>query len=368
MRRFACRRRVLYRFSIAVTAAVCIAAAISIYMIRDYRYHKKSVQFANESIREAAMQALGKKDKEIIYPYELEQVTTLILCSDRIFTSWQEHQDFHDNEWFVFNEEDRAEEPADLSDLKYFENLHTLVLDNQGISDLHMLKGLPLEKLSLQKNELVSLSGISDCNTLSCLHLTDNPLEDVAPLAGISSLRELKLSQTAVSDISPFQDIPLRNLDVSNTLVTDFSVLPSSNNLQYLLVSGMGEEDIEKLGQMQQLVQLGVFESDIESLSQLSGLKYLESLDFTNCQKVKSLDGIEEFPSLTYLGIAGTGITDISALKNAAMLQMLELTNAPVTDFSVLKDIPQLNTIWIDSGKEGLINQEDIPDVTIWVQ
>lgn len=368
MKRFACRYTTLCTRLAGILLTAGMASFLVYHGIRDYRYKNESVQFANEQVHQAAMQALGKNEQDIIYPYELEQVTTLILCSDRIFTSWQEHQDFHDNEWFTFNEEVRRTQPADLSDLKYFPNLHTLVLDNQGIEDLTMLDGLLPERLSMQKNELKNLDGISRFHTLSSLYLTDNPLDDVNALSGMTSLREIRLSESSVSDISPLTGLPIQNLDVSNTLVTDISGISSMQGLERLMISGVGTESIKELGRMQNLRSLGIFESDIASLSEISGLKLLDTLDLTQCSKMHSLDGIDAFPKLHYLGIAGTEITDISALKDNPILEMIDMTNAPVTDFSVLKDIPNLNTIWIDSGKEALIDREAIPDVEVWVQ
>ena len=73
-----------------------------------------------------------------------------------------------------------------------------LVLDNQPISDLSMLKG----------------------GNITVLSLTGTPVTDLSPLVGMK-LTALSLRGTKVTDLSPLAGLPLQSLDVRETPVTD---------------------------------------------------------------------------------------------------------------------------------------------------
>jgi tetratricopeptide (TPR) repeat protein len=75
-------------------------------------------------------------------------------------------------------------------------------LDDQPVTDISMLRGAPLSRVTLMHTSVADLS----------------------PLRGMS-LRWLRLAGTKVTDLSPLQGMPLESLQISGTPVTDISAL-----------------------------------------------------------------------------------------------------------------------------------------------
>ena len=77
------------------------------------------------------------------------------------------------------------------------------------------------------------------------------------------------------------------------------------------------------------------------------------------CRLLRTLDGLDAFPRLNYLGLADTGVEDISAVETVSTLEMLDISRVPVSDLTPLLSCPRLHTVFIDAGKEEIVR--DIP-------
>lgn len=351
-------RRGVVAFQIAMVFVVVMAAAlIRKYCLTDAQNQNESVPFENPQIETAVRQTLGMDEHTTIHPSDLDGITTLILCGDRIFQSWEEHEAYHDNYFSEFNHEEKAVSPANLSDLQYFSNLHTLVLDNQGIEDISVLEKLSLNRLSLRKNRITSLNGMESNPELSILIISDNPIPTIEALSNLHNLRQLNISNTDVQSIAVLEGMPLVRLDCSFTYVTDYSTLSALEYLTVLQISNADSETIAYINTLKNLEILGLFESDLEALEEISNLQRLECMDVGSCREIKSLEGIEAFPKLNYLGIANTEIQDISVIATLQQLEMLDITDTGIDTLSPIADCKRLHTIFIDSGKEAGIQQ-----------
>ncbi|MDD3920362.1 MAG: protein kinase, partial [Eubacteriales bacterium] len=193
--------------------------------------------FQSELFEAAAHQALGRLPEQPVYPSELADVDVLLLCKDRIFTSWSEHNTYHADEWFLFEELSEPASPLPLDDLRYFPNLRMLALDCQGLTDISALSGLPLEKLSLQRNNITDLSPLTNCDTLNTLWLQKTLVEDITPLAGKQNLRDVNFMCTSVADLTPLIGCPLESLVCHHSGVTDYACLKEFPELTTLFLS-----------------------------------------------------------------------------------------------------------------------------------
>lgn len=355
LQHFSKRKKTIILQSASMLTGACCVAVILLLFWRHHQSAGQQIHFQNPRIEAAVRQTLDIDAYAPIYPEDLEQVTTLILCGDRVFQSWEEHQAWHDTYFQEFEQETTNQESADWSDLRYFNRLNTLVLDNQGLQDISCLEGLPVVRLSLRKNNISHLKDIELNPKMSALILADNPISDLSFLEDMTSIRELNVSDTYVDTIEVLYGTDIRTLNCAFTGITDYTVLRDLENLTELQISGADSEDIEFYNTLTQLEVLGLFDSDLESMDEIANLTNLQCLDAGDCQSLDSLDGIERYSKLSYLGIASTSVRDISQIKSLPYLNMLDITNAPV-DLLPLKDCA-LTQLYIDADKEDAIRE-----------
>jgi Leucine-rich repeat (LRR) protein len=117
---------------------------------------------------------------------------------------------------------------------------------NPGLTDLSVLKGMPLKKLFMAQ-----ISGLKDLSflagkSLEILSVKSTEIESLEPLRGMP-LEYLDLEKTRVRDLSPLQDMPLQHLDlVGCDQLRDLSVLRGMA-LQELSLSFDADRDTELL-------------------------------------------------------------------------------------------------------------------------
>jgi hypothetical protein len=112
---------------------------------------------------------------------------------------------------------------ADLSPLRGAP-LVSLDLGWCKIADLSPLKGMPLTFLCIRGNQVSDLSPLRGMMTLRTLLCDQNAITDLSPLAGVP-LRTLHLSRTHITDLSPLKGAPIRSLDIGGLAVADLTPL-----------------------------------------------------------------------------------------------------------------------------------------------
>ena len=130
-----------------------------------------------------------------------------------------------------------------------------LILDHQPITDLAVLKGALITRLSM----------------------ADAPVTDLSPLRGMK-LTYLRISGTNVSDLSPIQGMPITNLTMTGTGVHDLTPL-----------AGMPLR--------------GLYMGDCKQITDLSPLADMTTLDsITLPPGAKNIDFLRNFPKLNRIG------------------------------------------------------------------
>ena len=365
LRRFGHMRRTIRAIAACIVAAVAFAGIVTHQLITQYRYENESVSFHDPLIEEAVRASLGVDDMAVVTEEDLGKITTLCICGDGYFESWGEHRRFHDEHWNEFYEQPDRTDSMDLSDLSYMTGLTTLVLDNCGIEDLDAFQGLPLVRLSLKRNRITDIGGISEMKNLKYLYLDQNDVSDLTPLSSCKNLQELSIDETLVEDLSPIEELPITYLFVTNTPVRTVDGIDRMANLRDFFISYIPEDEAKSLGQLHELEMLGIFSSNIDEdfiRDNLNDMPHLNNIDITECGNVKSIDWVTNFPALDYLGLSHTGVTDISPVVECKALANIDIHGTPIKDLSPLLDIRALNTVFIDSGKEAAIEALGLPD------
>lgn len=348
-------RAVSIRLIIFIILLLSVSSSILIYNIMKKETYTEnasvdgSVEFANPNIERAARFYLNKDDTEPVSADELSTIKALLISGDQIFSNWNNHYNFHTEKWYeaALIEEESA--TYSLDDLKYFTSLEDLALDMQNLNDISALKGLPLKRVSLMRNNITDASPLASVTSLEYIMLADNPIASLDGFENLTNLHTLILMNTDVSDLMSVKNCPLTELDCALTNVYEYDFLPFLQNLTILKVSHIRQKEIKSFNSLTYLRQLTLMDSEITSLHELSSLKNLTFLDLTGCIWLENIEGVENFGNLEYLSIAYTNIADISPLGNVAALHCLEPSYAPIKDFTPLLDCPFFDNMYIDS-------------------
>jgi len=174
------------------------------------------------------------------------------------------------------------------------------------------------------------------------LDLSNTQVTDLSPLSVLNQLKELDLSNTQVTDLSPLSGLNQMNaLYLRNTQVTDLSPLSGLNYLNRLFLSNTQVTDLSPLSGLNQLNILDLSETQVTDLSPLSGLNQLKELDLSDTQ-VTDLSVLSGLNQLKELDLSDTQVTDLSVLSGLNQLNSLNLSNTQVTDLSILSGLNQL--------------------------
>ena len=153
-----------------------------------------------------------------------------------------------------------------------------------------------LQRLEAPNAEISDLSGLEHATNLMVLNLGEkrvdnkvvnsNTISDLAPLSGLTKLRNLRLARNAISDISPLSGLTgLRTLNLNaNRQISDISHLSGLTKLKNLNLTRNKISDVSSLSGLTELRILALgFNKAISDVSPLSGLTELRVLNLRNC-------------------------------------------------------------------------------------
>ncbi len=271
---------------------------------------------------------------------------------------------------------------TELPDLSDFISLVNLDLSGNPIQDISGLEGhstltgldisrtqveaLPniplLAKLWMDQNPQIKDIGVlENSQTLTVLSLGFGSVEK---LPMMPNLTELDITETPVKDIAVLKNCySLQILRLGNSAVEDYSVFKELSSLSVLDIGNerkpMDADKMEAACALPQLTFLRVFASEIPNLQGLTELKNLSKLVLSG-----RLSGDKEvaevfsmLPSLQWIGLIHSGISEISFLAEMPDLTLVLLEDSKVTDLMPLQKLTKL--------RELNINNNQIKDLTV---
>ncbi len=265
------------------------------------------------------------------------------------------------------------EDVTDYSDLRYFTNLQTLIINDSPAEDYSFLQYITvLEELDLSGCILSAdmLSLIGDLKELKVLKLAGCGLSNIQSLGGIPALETLDLSNNSISDItvlSGFQSLTELNLEsnavtVLNALsgmrslvtlnlrgnnVTDLSPLTTSYNLTALRVDNNALSGVAAVAEMKQLQEFTASHNSITDVSPLAVCDKMTRLELANNQ-LTSIDVIASMPNLAYLDISHNQITTLPKLEVTFHLQQIYASYNQLENVTALIGLPELTYVDVD--------------------
>ncbi len=144
---------------------------------------------------------------------------------------------------------------------------------------------------------LTDLSPLQMFERLRHLSMEKCMIRDLRPLAGLSTLETLILSQNPIEDLSPLSGLArLAHLQLDNTLVSELEPLTPLKQLQVLSCKGTQVKRLNALLYVNGLRQLDISNSEVKSLSPLDGLQQLTLLQCYNTRLTARV--VEKFKEL----------------------------------------------------------------------
>ena len=222
-------------------------------------------------------------------------------------------------------------------------NLAAAVREALGIdqaADITCEQAQGLLELGAPFRQIADLSGLEFFTNLTSLNLIGNSISDISPLAGLTRLIDLDLSEThVISDIAPLAGLTqLIFLNLNDNRINDISPLAGLTRLTSLSLvenSFFRDIDIVPLAGLTQLTFLNLSFNSIGDLGPLAGLTQLIDLDLAGAN-ISDLSPLAGLTQLTFLDLSRNSISDLTPLAGLIQLNRLILVNNLISDISPL--------------------------------
>lgn len=222
---------------------------------------------------------------------------------------------------------------ADLKPLGANKVLEWLDLSNSLARDLGPLAGKPLKWLNLDRTRIVANLAPLKGAPLQFLSFNNTSIRDIAALTNMPLVTNL-MSQTLVRDISALRGMRLQHLTCFKTPVESVAPLEKMTSLRYLDLRETGITTIAPLAGMP-LDVLKLALTQITDIEPLRGAPLTVELDLSDT-RVNSLEPLRGAP-LQYLNLSKTPITTLAPLAGMP-LKVLRMDSLPTQ--------PDLNPLW----------------------
>ena len=183
---------------------------------------------------------------------------------------------------------------------------------------------------------------------LTILHINDNNITDISPIARLTNLRNLNIGNNQfsydvwaqrqwnnnITDLTPLTG--LRNLETLNTMQlpnADITPLAGFTNLRELHMWNNQISDLTPISGLTNLTSLTLNMNSISDLTPLSGMTHLRTLTLPH-NNITDITPLAGLTSLTFLRLEGNNVNDITPLAGLTNLREVFLGNNPVTDWS----------------------------------
>ncbi len=225
-----------------------------------------------------------------------------------------------------------------------------------------------LPRLEAKNANITDLTGLERATNLTDLFLGDthvegagwinsNSIKDLSPLAGLTNLTSLNLSQNNIADISPLAEL---------------------TNLTWLDIGGNNLSNISPVSGLINLTALRLWRNNISDISAVADLTRLTelNLDYNNISDISAVAGLT---SLRWTRLVGNNISDISPLVSNTGLgngDEVYVQGNPLSYQSIHVHIPALQSrggnVDFDAGgtrppdvnKDGEVNVLDLIFIT----
>ncbi len=223
--------------------------------------------------------------------------------------------------------------------------------DAQSLSDLRHFAFL--EKLTLHAAPSGQLSYISGISTLKELSVTDTSVsaEELAMIGRLPSLTSLTLRGCSLSTTAGLETAAnLTYLDLSSNAIRNIMPLSSLQKLQEVNLSHNALDDVNALALLSSLISLDVSYNNLTTLSPITSLITLNKVVAGN-NAITEIADFQKLASLKELDLSYNAITDITALGSCLEMEKLNLSTNAISDIQILSSMDKLTDLNFSHNK-----------------
>jgi len=214
---------------------------------------------------------------------------------------------------FVHNSND-----ADLSPLESWRSLVSL-----SFSDAAAGSGLPrlpsVTFLSIPRCSDGHLGALTSYSSLEQLYAHDSAVSDLRPLSSCPALQSVALSRSRIASVEPLLgNTNLTKVWIGETSVRDIAALSYLPKLEELWAEKSGVETLEGWNMRSNVLSLRLESTKVSDISPLAGTK------------------------IKILSVAGTPLSNISAINDMTDLSFLDISRSQVRDIGPILRHPRL--------------------------
>ncbi|PHS12899.1 MAG: hypothetical protein COA78_07650 [Blastopirellula sp.] len=248
---------------------------------------------------------------------------------------------------------------TDISPLSQLSSLKRLHLNESQIPSAVSLTNLEsLESISVSVKTRENLLNIKKLTCPLNLIVYEKSINDLTPLAEVSSIITLQINWTHLDELPSFAHMKdLSDLKIlSSQEITKIPPLPNTPSLNEFILTYSKVEDLQPLINQTELKSLYLIENQISDLSVLANFTELTYLDLTE-PNVTDISPLAKLEQLEELRMIASKVTDLKPLLNLKGIKKLALTSSKGTDFSPLY---QLSTLKHLSFCDMTISKEEL--------
>ena len=199
---------------------------------------------------------------------------------------------------------------------------------------------------TLRSEGVQQLDGIEHAVNLIEFHSRYGAIENLAPLAGLTSLTTLDLHGNEIVELGPLSNLTsLRSLSLGNDTVP--SIIHSTNWLRVRSVGGNGVSDLTPLAGLTSLRELDLTgQRALSDLAPLAGLTSLRTLDLT-ANVISDATPLSGLTSLRILDLTANALTDVAPLAGLVSLGLLDLSANAISDVAPLVSVASLASLFL---------------------
>jgi internalin A len=231
-------------------------------------------------------------------------------------------------------------------------NLAELHLSNNQISDVSPLAGLTgLTYLWLNANQISDVTPLANLTGLTLLNLEGNQVSDISPLEGLTCLEVLRLAKNQISSLHDLACLTaLSELSAGDNPLLDIAAIEEMHELAVLELDDCGLRGIAPLAELTSILYLDLSRNQISDLAPLTGLTHLSHLEFSGNQ-IAEIGPLAHLTSLTWLDLAENQISQITALGGLVGLTHLILGDNRIRDVGPLAGLAGLSVLRLETNR-----------------
>ena len=249
---------------------------------------------------------------------------------------------------------------SDISPIRGLTKLQHLDMKNTSVSDLSPLAGLTnLRELQMSDIKATDLSPVAGLINLQSITFTDNDVSDISPLAGLVNLRHIGTWGNPFSDLSPLARLPkLEVLNICGARLQNAGLAPLAGltSLKELYLARNGISDISPLAKLTGLTRLELRGNNISDISPIAGLTNLKWLNL-QANKISDIQRLAGLTNLEWLQLEINQISDVSPLARLNNLTWLALSVNQISDLSPLDGIRENLKTFVAHQNPGLLKR-----------